>query len=85
MDSNSLYRTYRCAIGEIERHALKPAFDKIRSLLQNNEHWDLQQSLEDVERNYRYLLSYLIDGIEDKERNNIYNSNAHRNFNILYS
>ena len=74
MDSNSLYRTYRCAIGEIERHALKPAFDKIRSLLQNNEHWDLQQSLEDVERNYRYLLSYLIDGIEDKERNNIYNS-----------
>ncbi|MDD6209271.1 MAG: tetratricopeptide repeat protein [Bacteroidales bacterium] len=82
METNDISKIYHSTIKEIERLALKPAFDKIWTLLEKNENWDFQQSLENIERNYRYLLTYLIDGVEDKERNKIYYSTVVSSFQL---
>ena len=74
METIETDKIYHSTIADIERHALKPAFDKIRLLLQNNENWDLHQKIDETEQNYRYLLSYLVGGTKDSERNKIYRS-----------
>ena len=74
MDTANLHKTYERALNDIESHALKPAFDKIRLILQTCENWDLLGKADEIEQNYRYMLSYLIDGVEDKERERVYNS-----------
>ena len=74
MDTANLYKNYERALNDIENRALKSAFDKIRQMLGDNENWELLEKTDGIEQNYRYLLSYLVEGVEDKERDKVYNS-----------
>jgi len=74
MDTANLQKNYERALNDIENRALKPAFDKIRQMIGDNENWELLEKTDSVEQNYRYLLSYLVEGVEDKERGRVYNS-----------
>ncbi len=53
---------------------LKNAFDAIVSLIDILGAWDLKEQLEQLKTTYKYMLQYMLNGVEDPERNKIYNN-----------
>lgn len=61
---------------DVVHHRLKKSFDKLRLLVDEIQHWEFSNTLQELETNYRYMLHYLIEGIDDPEQRQIYNQLA---------
>lgn len=51
---------------------LKPAFDLLERMISSNGLGDYIDQLRDLEQNYRFMLKYTVEGINDPERQKIY-------------
>lgn len=51
---------------------LKNAFDILNRLVVHTQDWRLTETISELETNYKYMLHYLFEGLEDPERNNVY-------------
>ncbi|MDR1783124.1 MAG: hypothetical protein LBR13_02525 [Dysgonamonadaceae bacterium] len=68
-------RDYSALIkGSLENKRLKPAFDAVAAILAEYNQWQLREKLESQEENYRMLLRYWADGVEDPQRETVFNS-----------
>ena len=56
----------------IHNRELKEAFDKLKTLVLQVQHWELSQRLEDLETSYRFMLRYFVEGVTDPERAKVY-------------
>lgn len=56
----------------IEKKELKSALDSIASLADKLQNWIITDKLNELKNNYKYMLHYLIEGINDPEQDKIY-------------
>ena len=73
MTSSQINSTYQSVISLLLDRKLKLAFDKTRLLVAELQWGELTDEFEDLLRNYRYMLRYFMDGIDDPERKSVYN------------
>ncbi len=57
---------------KIANMELKEAMEGIRELAADGQNWSLSQQLDELEKNYRYMLHYFLTGNKDPEQKNIY-------------
>ena len=55
-----------------EQKRLKEVFDGVNLLLNNPANWQLKENLSDLEENYKRMLHYLTEGVNDPEQAKIY-------------
>ncbi len=51
---------------------LKDVFGKLASLVDELQDWQSRDKLNEMETSYRYMIQYMLDGVEDPERKRIY-------------
>ncbi|MDR0232122.1 MAG: hypothetical protein LBI82_08395 [Dysgonamonadaceae bacterium] len=56
----------------LEQRKLKDVFDSLSLLLSNLQNWQLKEQLNELEQTYKAMLSYVSEGIEDPQRNKVY-------------
>ena len=60
-------------IGFLQTKQLKNAFREITQLITFLNNWELMNELEKAETTYKYMLQYMTDGIDDPNREKVYN------------
>ena len=55
-----------------QRH-LQSAFARIHNLSANLQEWSIDAKLKELETSYRYMIQYMIEGVDDPERKQVYN------------
>ncbi len=73
MDIKTIQNTYQIILHSLIAGKLKNAFDKLQILNAELQNWGLHERLDTLQQNYRYMLQYYIDGIEDPQRIIVYN------------
>ncbi len=73
MTSSQIDSTYKSVINLLLAGKLKLAFDKTRLLVAELQWGELTDEFEDLLRNYRYMLQYFIEGVDDPDRKSVYN------------
>jgi len=73
MDIKQIQNTYQIILRMLLSGSLKQAFDKIETLNNELQNWTLRDRFDNLQQNYRYMLQYYIDGIEDPERMRVHN------------
>lgn len=58
----------------LSQKQLKDAFEALTQLTVNIQDWKLTEALNELENNYKYMLHYIFEGIEDPERQKVYNN-----------
>lgn len=56
----------------LSKQQLKEAFEELTKLVVNTQDWKNTETLNQLESNYKYMLHYLFQGVEDPERNKVY-------------
>lgn len=56
----------------LSKKQLKDAFEALKKLALNSQDWRISETLSELETNYKYMLHYLFEGVEDTERSNVY-------------
>ncbi|WP_165041298.1 lipopolysaccharide assembly protein LapB [Dysgonomonas sp. ZJ709] len=56
----------------LSKRQLKDAFESLIKLTVNTQDWQISEHLSELETNYKYMLHYLIEGIEDPLREDVY-------------
>lgn len=73
MNASQIHTTYKSALHFLSQGQLKNAFDKTQLLVNELQMGEFTDRLDDLRQNYRYLLDYFINGIEDPQRKIVYN------------
>ena len=73
MTTAQIQSTYKSALHFLILGQLKNAFDKTNALVDELQIGEYADRLKDIQQNYRFLLQYYIDGIEDPQRKLVYN------------
>ena len=56
----------------LQHRHLQEAFSTLHSLSESLQEWDIDTKLNELETSYRYMIQYMLDGIEDPGRDNVY-------------
>jgi tetratricopeptide (TPR) repeat protein len=56
----------------LEQKRLKEAFDVLTHILSKLQSWQVRERLRDMEENYKRMLNYLMEGVDDPEREKVY-------------
>lgn len=56
----------------LHRH-LQQAFTQLRQLTEQLQEWHTEEKLSELEMSYKYMIQYMLDGIDDPERAHVYN------------
>lgn len=56
----------------LSKRQLKDAFDTLRKITVNIQDWKIIETLSELETNYKFMLHYLFEGVNDPERENVY-------------
>lgn len=56
----------------LHRH-LQRAFTELRTLTRELQEWRVDEKLSELETSYKYMIQYMLDGIDDPERPQVYN------------
>jgi len=56
----------------LSKRQLKEAFDLLINMSFDLHDWQITEKLKELETNYRFMLHYLFEGVEDAERENVY-------------
>ncbi|MCE1199537.1 MAG: hypothetical protein LWW85_11260, partial [Marinilabiliales bacterium] len=72
MNESEIKILHRTICSLLSERKLKPAFDKLEKLILANGLGELQDQLSNLEQNYRFMLQYTVEGINDPERQKIY-------------
>ena len=58
--------------GLLAERRLKDAFGKLAVLVNELQDWISRDKLNEMEMSYKYMIQYMLDGVEDPERKRIY-------------
>lgn len=56
----------------LSKRQLKDAFEALRKITINVHDWKIIETLSELETNYKFMLHYLFEGVNDPERENVY-------------
>lgn len=56
----------------LSKRQLKDAFELLMKLAVNIQDWKISETLSELETNYKFMLHYMFEGVEDTERENVY-------------
>lgn len=73
MNASQIHVTYKSVLNYLAQGQLKNAFESTKLLVVELQLGEYSDRLEDLQRNYRYLLQYYISGVEDPQRKTVYN------------
>lgn len=72
MNSNNIISKKKETLSYLSKRQLKNAFKVLKSLSGNLQDWQMTEKLNELERNYKFMLHYLFEGTQDAERENVY-------------
>jgi len=72
MNKQELKSIFQKTNEALEQKRLKEVFDKINFLLSNVSNWQLNEKLSECQDNYKRMLLYLSEGVNDPEQEKIY-------------
>ncbi len=72
MTDNELKKIYPEVCGSIAGRRLKPAFDRLGTLISENGLGVLHDRHRNLEETYQYMLKYTVEGVTDPERQKVY-------------
>lgn len=73
MNSTQIHATFKTALNFLAIGKLKSAFDKTLQLVDELQIGVYTDRCNELQQNYRYLLNYYVDGVQDPERKIVYN------------
>lgn len=74
MDSKNILVQKKDILEKLSKRQLKNAIELLMKLVVNVQDWHLPEKLNELETNYKYMLHYQFEGVEDNERESIYNN-----------
>ncbi len=74
MNKEDIIAQKKQILTHLSKRQLKKAFSLLISMSSSLQEWQIIERLKELETNYRFMLHYLFDGVEDKERDNVYNN-----------
>lgn len=66
----------------LENGKIKNTFDALNFLLMRMQNWQLRENLHDLEENYKRMLDYLINGVQDPQRDKVLNDLMRSLYNV---
>jgi len=72
MNSRDVISLKKDIFNYLSKRQLKDAFESLYKLTVNTQDWKISETLSEQETNYKYMLHYLIEGVDDPERENVY-------------
>ena len=82
MTSNEVQNTYKQATTALSKGKLKHAFERARVLNDELKSSVINDKLNAMEENYRFMLRYFLDGVQDTERKSLFNKLVAQVFSI---
>ncbi|MGB4576609.1 MAG: CDC27 family protein [Paludibacter sp.] len=83
MNSTQIHATFKTALNFLATGKLKNAFDKTLQLVDELQIGVYTDRCNELQQNYRYLLNYYVDGVQDPERKIVYNKLVSRLFVLI--
>ena len=80
MNPTQIHSTYTSVLNYLSLGSLKNAFDKAGELVLELQMGTYADQLQELQQNYKFLLNYYIDDIEDPDRKTVYNKLISRLF-----
>lgn len=74
MNSQEILTLKKEILLHLSKRQLKDVFALLAKLTVNIQDWKISETLSEQETNYKFMLHYLFEGVEDPERNNVYRS-----------
>jgi tetratricopeptide (TPR) repeat protein len=72
MTDKELHRQYAGICGSLAERKLKPAFDQLKKLINENSLGVFNDEWRELDQTYHYMLQYTVEGIRDPERQKVY-------------
>jgi tetratricopeptide (TPR) repeat protein len=72
MNSRDIISLKKDILQNLSKRQLKEAFESLIKLTINTQDWKITETLSELETNYKFMLHYLFEGVEDPERENVY-------------
>ncbi len=72
MNSRDIISLKKDILQNLSKRQLKDAFELLMKLVVNTQDWKISETLSELETNYKFMLHYLFEGVEDPERENVY-------------
>jgi len=72
MNASQIHTTYKSSIHFLATRQLKNAFEKTNLLVKELQNGQFADRLEDLQQNYKYLLHYYVEGVDDPQRKTVY-------------
>ena len=72
MNASQIHTTYKSSIHFLAARQLKNAFEKTNLLVKELLNGQFADRLEDLQQNYKYLLHYYVEGVDDPQRKTVY-------------
>ena len=82
MTSNEIQSIYKQAINSLSQGKLKYAFERMGALNAELKSSAIHDTLNGMEENYRFMLQYFLEGVQDGERKSLFNKLVARLFSI---
>ncbi len=83
MNVSQVHEAYKTTVRLLLKGRLKKAFDELQPLIACLQNGSYSDRYELLQQNYRYLLQYYVDGVEDPQRKSIYNALVAKLFVLL--
>ena len=72
MNSHDIISLKKEILLYLSKRQLKDAFEALMKLTLSTQDWKISEALSELETNYKYMLHYLFEGVEDPKRENVY-------------
>ena len=83
MDTKQIQNTYKTILRLLSLGRLKQAFDKTQVLTDEVQNGAFYDRFNNLQENYRYMLQYYVDGVDDPQRISVYNKLIARLFSLI--
>lgn len=74
MNNTEILNTKKNILEKLSKRQLKDAFELLAKLIVNVQDWRASEKLSELETNYTYMLHYQFEGLEDNQKDIIYNN-----------
>ncbi|GAB6121733.1 tetratricopeptide repeat protein [Dysgonomonas termitidis] len=74
MNSRDIISLKKDILQNLSKRQLKDAFESLMKLTINTQDWKITETLSELETNYKFMLHYLFEGVEDPERESVYHN-----------
>jgi tetratricopeptide (TPR) repeat protein len=72
MNSRDIISLKKDILTKLTKRQLKDAFELLTKLTINTQDWKISESISELETNYKFMLHYLFEGVEDSGREELY-------------